>query len=78
MGGHRGADGLEAPALDLRRLKRSVSIEHVLADRGLLAGMRRRGQLVGACPIHGGDNPDAFVVNPQRGLWRCYVPPVVM
>lgn len=29
-------------------------------------------QLHGPCPLHGGDNPTAFRVHLQRGLWRCF------
>jgi DNA primase len=56
-----------------RRLKRLVSIEQVLAHRGLLARMRRQADtLTGSCPIHHGDNPRAFVVARSKNLWRCF------
>ncbi len=56
-----------------RRLKRLVSIEQVLAYRGLLARMRRQANtLTGPCPIHHGDNPRAFVVARSKNLWRCF------
>jgi DNA primase len=59
--------------LDFRRLKRIVSIEKVLASKGLLDQLRRRGaQLVGPCPIHRGDNPSAFTVHRERNIWRCF------
>lgn len=61
------------PHLDFQRLKRTVSIEQVLADRGLLGQLKRRGaRLVGPCPIHHGDNPNAFVVNSTKNIWRCF------
>lgn len=61
------------PHLSFRRLKRCVSIEQVLADKGLLGRLRRRGAcLVGPCPIHRGDNVSAFVVNPAKNIWRCF------
>jgi len=67
------------PSLDFRRLKKAVSIEQVLAQRGLLDGLRLRGhRLVGPCPVHGGDNPRAFVVDRHKGLWRCYAKSTVM
>jgi len=57
----------------LRELRRLVSIEQVLHRRGLLGGLRRRGhRLVGPCPVHGGDNPTAFVVDCRRELWNCH------
>jgi DNA primase len=61
------------PHLSFRRLKRCVSIEQVLADKGLLARLRRRGACwVGPCPIHRGDNVNAFAVNPAKNIWRCF------
>lgn len=61
------------PALSFQLLKKRVSIESVLRGRGLLEGLRRQGsRLVGCCPIHGGDNPHAFVVTPSQGLWNCF------
>jgi DNA primase len=59
--------------LEFRLLKRAVSIEQVLADQGLLDRLRRRGAYwVGPCPLHAGDNPNAFVVHRERNLWRCF------
>lgn len=59
--------------LRFSRLKRLVSIEQVLAHRGLLARMRRQAHtLSGPCPIHRGDNPRAFVVSRSKNLWRCF------
>ena len=60
------------PELDFRRL-RHVPIEQVLAARGLLSALRGRGRrLVGPCPVHGGDNPTAFVVSRDRNTWYCF------
>ena len=59
--------------LSFQRLKRLVKIEHVLADKGRLDSLRKRGAyLVGPCPIHRGDNPNAFVVHPGKNLWHCF------
>jgi hypothetical protein len=59
--------------LDFGRLKRTVSVEQVLADKGWLERMRRRGtQIVGPCPVHRGDNPNAFVVDRDKKLWHCF------
>jgi DNA primase len=64
---------MSPPHLDFQSLKQAVSVERVLADRGLLARLRPRGPAwVGPCPLHGGDNPNAFVVHRQRNLWRCF------
>lgn len=56
-----------------RFLKERVSIERVLAEHGLLSGLSRKNdRLTGPCPLHGGDNPTAFRVHLQKGLWRCF------
>lgn len=59
----------DLPSFD--EIKARVSIEHVLAARGI--HLRRRGnRLVGPCPVHQGDNPTAFSVDRARGLWYCF------
>jgi DNA primase len=58
--------------LDLEALKRSVSIERVLSHFGV-NGLRRSGdELIGPCPLHGGDNPTAFHANVRTHLWYCH------
>ncbi len=59
--------------LDFAYLKRRVSICAVLNAKGMSASLRRQGnRLVGPCPVHGGDNPNAFVVNLSKNIWRCF------
>ncbi len=61
------------PELDFRRLKSAVTLECLLHSRGLLQPMRRRGRrLFGCCPVHGGDNPTAFVIDLPRQVWYCF------
>lgn len=56
-----------------RDLKEAVSIEQILEAANALSSLRQSGgRLVGSCPIHRGDNPRAFVVNLERGLWYCF------
>jgi DNA primase len=58
--------------LDFQALKR-FSIEQLLHERGLLDQCRIRGNhITGPCPVHGGDNPNAFVVTRSRNLWYCF------
>jgi DNA primase len=60
-------------SVDFRELKARVMIAQLLAARGLLGTLRPRGhRLVGPCPVHGGDNPTAFVVDTHRNTWRCF------
>lgn len=59
--------------LNFNRLKRTVSIAAVLQDKGLLGRFRQHGdQLHGPCPVHGGDNPNAFVVSLTKNTWYCF------
>ncbi|GKT08797.1 CHC2 zinc finger domain-containing protein [Desulforhabdus sp. TSK] len=54
-------------------LKARVSIGEVLSAYGLDSRLKVRGdQLMGPCPLHGGDNPTAFRVHLQKNLWRCF------
>lgn len=57
----------------MKDLKKQVSIGRVLEVYNLGAHLKRHGdQLVGRCPLHGGDNPTAFRVHLTRGLWNCF------
>ncbi len=59
--------------LDFKYLKRAVSIARVLDDKGLMERFRARGdKLTGPCPVHGGDNPGAFVANLSKNIWHCF------
>ena len=56
-----------------RELRERVSISSLLEAAGKLGQLRACGRrLVGPCPIHAGDNPNAFTVDPHRGLWYCF------
>ena len=53
--------------------KRLLSIERVLTARGLIGSLKPRGQrLIGPCPVHRGDHPQAFVVDRSKDLWHCF------
>jgi DNA primase len=61
------------PRFDFSRLKAQVSIDQALAAYGANRGLIRRGhQLIGPCPVHGGDNPTAFRAHLERGIWHCW------
>ena len=58
--------------LDFKAIK-TASIEQLLHERGLLSSCRLRGdRIVGPCPVHGGYNPNAFVVTRSKNLWFCF------
>jgi DNA primase len=57
----------------LKDLKKQVGIGQVLEAYGLCRRLKHRGdQLIGPCPLHGGDNPTAFRVHLTRGIWNCF------
>jgi len=56
----------------IEELKRTVKAEAVLSHFGI-EGLRRSGaELIGPCPVHGGDNPTAFHVNVEKNVWYCH------
>ncbi len=64
---------MRSAALTLKQLKDRVPIRTVLLDKGLMSQLKERGpRLRGPCPVHGGDNPQAFVVDCSRNLWHCF------
>jgi DNA primase len=57
----------------LKDLKKRVGIGQVIEVYNLCGRLKRHGdQLVGPCPLHGGDHPTAFRVHLGRGLWNCF------
>lgn len=53
------------------QLKRNVPISAVLARYGI--ELRGHGaNRHGCCPVHDGSNPKQFVVDENKGLWRCF------
>ncbi len=60
-------------AYSFKCLKSLVPIDRVLSAYGLLQKLvHRNHRLSGPCPLHGGDNPTAFRVNLDRGIWNCF------
>lgn len=60
-------------AYDFKYLKSVVPIERILCAYGMAQQLTRHPhQLCGPCPLHGGDNPTAFRVNLNRGIWNCF------
>ena len=59
--------------LNFAYLKRRVSIVTVLNAKGGRTPFKKRGdQLFGPCPVHGGDNPNAFVISLSKNIWHCF------
>ncbi len=56
-----------------KTVKDELPIERVLEEYGMLDGLKRSGnKLYGSCPVHNGDNPKAFSVSLEKGLWNCF------
>ena len=59
--------------LNFSSLRKQISIATVLKDKGLLSRFRRQGdQLFCPCPIHQGDNPNAFVISLSKNIYHCF------
>jgi DNA primase len=64
---------IEKSKYSFDRLKQQITITDVLAHYRLETKLRNKGSyLLGPCPLHGGDNPSAFRVNAERGIWNCF------
>ena len=63
----------QQPAIDFAQVRRAAPLVLVISHYGLDAELKRVGsQLRGCCPIHKGSNPAQFVVDPRKGVWRCF------
>jgi DNA primase len=70
---HRKRVSVKSRLLQFNTLKKIIPIPAVLDDKGLLDTFKRQGgRLVGPCPLHGGDNPNAFAVILDKNLWYCF------
>jgi DNA primase len=58
--------------LDINRIKREITMLMLLQHYGIT--LRRSGQhrLTGTCPLHHGDNPNAFHLDTEKNLFRCF------
>ncbi len=60
-------------AYNFKYLKSVVPIDRVLTAYGMLGKLAcDNHQISGPCPLHRGDNPSAFRVNLNRGIWNCF------
>jgi len=54
---------------------RKAPFAAILERYGVLHSLKRAGeQLKGPCPIHGGSNPEQFVVDLDKTVWCCFSP----
>lgn len=61
--------------IDFEQLRRTVPITAVLEKYGLLREAKQSGtQLKMRCPIHGSTTSRSLVVDPNKGVWKCFSP----
>jgi DNA primase len=58
--------------VDFRAVKEAVSLEMVLRRYQIPHLRRRRGQLAGRCPIHGGGRDDSFRAGLSKNVFHCF------
>jgi DNA primase len=58
--------------LDIDRIKKEISIQSILSYYDIQLKRRNHHQLYGECPIHKGDNPNAFQVDTDKNLFHCF------
>ena len=60
-------------SFDFKWLKSQISIQQVLSAYQLDGRLKQKNDtLCGPCPLHGGNNPTAFRVELNRGVWHCF------
>jgi CHC2 zinc finger len=63
----------EGTWVDFAEFRRIAPLSLILSHYGLDAELKRVGSsLRGCCPIHKGSNPQQFVVDLRRNVWRCF------
>ena len=58
--------------VDFRAVREAVSLEMVLRRYQIAGLRRRRGQLVGCCPIHRGQRDDSFRASLSKNAFHCF------
>lgn len=60
------------PYLDIPKIKADITMAHILSYYGI--GLRQINdyRLTGCCPIHKGDNANAFHVDLKRNIFNCF------
>ena len=58
--------------MTIEEIKARLSMEDLI-DYYRIKGLRKSSnRLSGACPIHKGDNPNAFHISLDKNLWNCF------
>lgn len=61
-----------SPYLDISQMKAKITMSHILNYYGIRLRKINRHHLTGCCPIHNGDNPNAFHVDLKLNLFNCF------
>ena len=58
--------------LNIQKIKREVSMGQILNYYGIELKKKGKYGLLGSCPIHNGDNKNAFHVDLEKNLFNCF------
>lgn len=58
--------------VDIDKIKSEVSMVMLLEYYGIKLRESGKNSLVGVCPLHHGDNPNAFRVDKEKNLFNCF------
>ena len=58
--------------LDIEKIRTEVTMAHLLNHYSVQLKQLAPNHLAGSCPIHGGDNKNAFHVDLQKNLFNCF------
>lgn len=58
--------------ISINKIRVELSMQAILENYGITSLQRKGDSLFGCCPIHHGDNPNAFHVNLKKNLWNCF------
>lgn len=61
-----------SPYLNISQIKTQITMAHILGYYGISLRQINHDHLVGCCPIHKGDNPNAFHVDLKMNLFNCF------
>jgi len=59
-------------AMEIEEIKSRLSMKDIIDYYGITGLKEHRNRLSGPCPIHNGDNPNAFQVSLDKNLWHCF------
>jgi len=58
--------------MTIKEIKARLSMEDLINYYGIKGLRKSNNRLSGACPIHKGDNPNAFHLSLDKNLWNCF------